>query len=393
MLVRLHRWIGLVIAGFLVITGLTGSMLAFHEPLDRWLNPDLMLVQPPPRGKALPIEALIAHIEAALPEAEPRYLPLQEAATSSVRLRVVPRSGTDHAFPYDEAFFDQYSGALLGTRAADATPFDRRSVMGFMFRLHQSLALPSGWGTAILGGVSLLWLFDSLFGFTLTLPLRAGAARRKSWVSRWAVAWRIKRAAGPTRRVLDLHRAGGLWLWGMLVIFAWSSVLLSLSPVYYAAMRGVVRFDDPRAALLSKPHSAVSMMVDWQQAIAIGRRAMPGIARAHGFKIEREGEILRNRRTNSYAYYVRSTLDIRDDGAATGVLIDAATGAVIAPLLPRHPEAAGNAINRWLYGLHMAQVFGFPYRIFVATFGLTVAMLSITGILVWRRKRSARFRK
>src|SRR3546814_1898719 len=88
--------------------------------------------------------------------------------------------------------------------------------------------------------LSLRLLFDSLFACTLPLPLRTGAERRKSWVSRWAVAWRIKRAARPTRRVLDLHRAGGLWLWGMLVIFAWSSVLLSLSPVYYAAMRGEI---------------------------------------------------------------------------------------------------------------------------------------------------------
>ena len=37
--------------------------------------------------------------------------------------------------------------------------------------------------------------------------------------------------------VLDLHRAGGLWLWAMLFVFAWSSVAFNLTPAYDAVMR------------------------------------------------------------------------------------------------------------------------------------------------------------
>ena len=50
-LVRLHRWAGLTIALFLVVAGLTGSVLVFREELDAWANPDLFAS--PARGRVL----------------------------------------------------------------------------------------------------------------------------------------------------------------------------------------------------------------------------------------------------------------------------------------------------------------------------------------------------
>ncbi|MGF6133292.1 putative iron-regulated membrane protein [Pseudomonas sp. EB276 TE3739] len=38
-LVLLHRYIGLATAVFLLLAGLTGSVLAFNHELDEWLNP------------------------------------------------------------------------------------------------------------------------------------------------------------------------------------------------------------------------------------------------------------------------------------------------------------------------------------------------------------------
>jgi len=46
--VILHRYIGLATALFLVLLGLTGSVLAWREPLSAWLAPDLY--EAPARG-------------------------------------------------------------------------------------------------------------------------------------------------------------------------------------------------------------------------------------------------------------------------------------------------------------------------------------------------------
>src|SRR5262245_1202706 len=45
-----HRYIGLFMTVFLVVAGLTGSLLAFYHELDELLSPGLYQVQPPAAG-------------------------------------------------------------------------------------------------------------------------------------------------------------------------------------------------------------------------------------------------------------------------------------------------------------------------------------------------------
>jgi uncharacterized iron-regulated membrane protein len=46
--------------------------------------------------------------------------------------------------------------------------------------------------------------------------------------------------------------------------------------------------------------------------------------------------------------------------------------------------------REWMSALHMAAIWGWPYRVFVALMGLVITGLSVTGIYVWWRKRRAR---
>jgi uncharacterized iron-regulated membrane protein len=38
----------------------------------------------------------------------------------------------------------------------------------------------------------------------------------------------------------------------------------------------------------------------------------------------------------------------------------------------------------------MGQVFGLPWRIFLAVLGVLVSVLTVTGIIIWWKKRAAR---
>ena len=40
-LTMLHRWVGLFLAVFLFISGLTGAIISWDHELDEWLNPQL----------------------------------------------------------------------------------------------------------------------------------------------------------------------------------------------------------------------------------------------------------------------------------------------------------------------------------------------------------------
>jgi uncharacterized iron-regulated membrane protein len=52
---------------------------------------------------------------------------------------------------------------------------------------------------------------------------------------------------------------------------------------------------------------------------------------------------------------------------------------------------AGNTITSWIVALHVGAVFGLPYRAFVSMMGIAVALLSVTGVWIWLRKRNKRW--
>ena len=69
-LVVLHRYVGLVMAGFLVIAGLTGALLVWYHELDARFNPQLLRVAPPyPDSQPLSPFVLREKVEAAFPSA------------------------------------------------------------------------------------------------------------------------------------------------------------------------------------------------------------------------------------------------------------------------------------------------------------------------------------
>jgi len=54
--------------------------------------------------------------------------------------------------------------------------------------------------------------------------------------------------------------------------------------------------------------------------------------------------------------------------------------------------SAGDIFMQAQFPLHSGRIIGIPGRILVSLMGLLVAMLSLTGILIWAKKRAARVR-
>lgn len=114
---------------------------------------------------------------------------------------------------------------------------------------------------------------------------------------------------------------------------------------------------------------------------------MADAARERGFIVERPVSLYLYREHGAYHYLVHSSLDFQDKRGRTSVIFDANTGQLKQLLLPSG-QHSGSTITNWLYALHMANVFGLPYRIFVCVLGLAIVMLSVTGIVIWLKKRA-----
>ncbi|HET6375762.1 MAG TPA: PepSY-associated TM helix domain-containing protein, partial [Methylocella sp.] len=379
---------------------LTGSLLAFLPELDRAINPGLFAAERP-EPRLTPGE-IAARAEALVPEARVHNVNLGDPGRAEVY--VAPRGGEDGE-PSEPGFnlfyLDPYTGQELGRTNWGEITLGFSNFMSFIYKLHFELAMGM-WGVWILGITALLWTLDCFVGFYLTLPAawkvsagqgpqdRGGETAKPGWWSRWMVSWKIKWNSSAYRINFDLHRAGGLWLWAVLLIFAWSSVYMNLwDTVYTWATRAVLEYKAPWTELPGREGGSAAPRLGWLEAQAIGDKLLAGQAQAHGFRVEAPVSLSFDSEHGVYNYTVRSSLDIQDKRGKTQILFDADTGAFRLLLLPTG-QYAGNTVTSWLYALHMANVFGLPWRIFVCVMGLAVAMLSVTGVYIWWKKRRAR---
>src|SRR5262245_25911156 len=168
-------------AGFLVVAGLTGSVIVFEHELDRWLNPHLVVVEP--RGEQLPPAELHAIASRAVPGARIDAINLRRAADESAVFPVAPgEAGAPLGF--NVIHIDPYTGRVLGTRDLGSARFDREHIVAFLYRLHYTLALPEPWGRWLFGVVAVVWTLDCFVGAYLTFP-----RRRFRFLARWMPAW------------------------------------------------------------------------------------------------------------------------------------------------------------------------------------------------------------
>jgi uncharacterized iron-regulated membrane protein len=242
-------------------------------------------------------------------------------------------------------------------------------------------------GVLVLGVVSLLWMLDCFVGAWLTLP-----ARRKSgrpWLARWWPAWHLRWTGGPYRFGFDLHRAGGLWTWAMLFVLAWSSVAFNLPELHRPALRAFFTHQPDEGELPTLASPRPQPRLGWQEAREVGRRLTAEQGARLGFTVLGETALSYDPARGSFRYTVRSSLDLAERRGETRVVFDGDTGVLLLWWLPTG-QATGDTLQTWISALHTAALWGVPMQVFVCAMGGVVVMLSVTGIIIWARKRKAR---
>jgi len=388
-----HRYVGLFIAVFLVVAGFTGSLLVFHEELDAAINPRLHRpLQYAANAQLLDSLLLRERLLRALPEGSRiDSVPLRVTADRAVRFHV---EHSDDEAPHDDEFFvDPYSGKVLGSRRYGDIRQGTKNLVPFLFRLHYSLALDAV-GTTLFGVVALLWTFDCFVGAYLTLPppaRGAAVARAGAWLRRWRRAWLIR-----TQTFLALlftwHRASGLWAWAMLLVFAWSAVALNLDGFYSPVMHAVLGPSEVSDKLPTFSPARPYPSLSWEDARARGRFLMARESQAQSIVVLEERRLRYFPQHGAFQYQARTSADVSTRYARTAVWIDGGTGRSLG-FESATGQNARTTADSWLFALHFADVAaaGVSYRVFVLALGLVVVLLSVSGVLIWLRKRRGRF--
>jgi uncharacterized iron-regulated membrane protein len=381
-LLRLHRWVGLSIALFLVIAGLTGSVIVFNHELDEWLNPELFTTSSD--GPTLDPLELAARVEAADPTMRVTYVPLTVEQGHTLVLgttgRINPATGLSYQPEYVEVFVDPVTGAQLAQRVWGAWGLDRKHLLPFIYKLHYSLHLPAPWGLWLMGVVALLWTIDCFVGFALTLPRRPAAPARAggaSFLSRWKPSWLVNLRANPYRINFDLHRAAGLWAWAVLFVVALSGGYLALTFEVFRPALGAVTtitpdpFDPARMQASADPGVSLASIVERARVEATTRGWEPPFDIFHSpdFRLIGVG----------FGDHHQPGLGV------PWLYFDAGTGEITEAEVPGVGTSA-DVLMQWMFPLHSGQAFGLTGRILIAIGGVVTALLSVTGVVIWQKK-------
>lgn len=403
----MHRWAGLAIAVFLFVSGATGAIISWDHALDEWLNPHLAFVSS--RGTPISSLELARQIEQRHPQVTVRSVPMLaedgESLAFGVTPRINPETNLAYVPGYNQVFVDPITGVELGKRAAGvAWPVTRENLMSFLYVLHFTLHIPefwgiNRWGVWFMGAVAVVWLIDCFVGFYLTLPVRKAArATRapmverqlsKGFWDRWKPAWKIKTTGSAYRINFDIHRAFGLWVWSLLFILALTAVTLNF---YREIAQPVVKLFSsftPTPFDTRKPtgkHDVIVPKISFAQVLDIGRAE----AAKRGWQ-EPVGSMFY---ANRYGVYGVRFFNAGDDHGAAGVgppqlYFDGQDGRYLGDRVP-WVGTAGDIFLQVQFPLHSGRILGMPGRILSSLMGIVVATLSVTGVVIWWRKRRAR---
>jgi uncharacterized iron-regulated membrane protein len=363
-----HRWFGLLASLWLLLLALTGSILVFYDEIDSALNADLHSVTPQ--------ESRLQEsdwIQAALDSQPGTYagfviLPTVPEDTAMVSLGAIPGEGNPQADGLN-VYVNPYTGEIAGSRRSGEISLDRRHIMDFIYELHLDLMLGEVmiW---FLGLVSLLWIIDHLVSLFISFPV----------LRKWADSFRIRYQAGGYKRLFDSHRAGGLWLFPVTLMFA-------VSGLYFNWYESVTHALEEITPLTPRYIFTLPDLDDYSLQPAVNMPQALEIAREQSDQAQLD---IARYLPQKAAYEIRA-FDPRDIDpyGRRMIVVSSQTGEVLSDLHVLD-GGWGNVLTAWQYPLHSGKAFGWLGRLIVFFSGLVIAWLCFSGYRIWWRKRRAR---
>ena len=359
MLFVLHKYTGLITGLLLVVIGLSGSLLVFHDGLDEILNPQLMTTGDTP----LPLNDIIERAEAEMGRRALRIEPAQDPGSPHT-LRFFAPPGEPGPI---QVSVSPYSGEILAVRTWGDY------AMTWIYSLHYTL-LSGHTGEIVVGVMGLCLLGFCLTGLYLWWP----TGRRKG---KWRRNLTIKRDGGAYRLHFDLHQVTGIYLLPVLLAVAFSGVTLVFADQVAALVRTVLPMDERPFPPSRLPDDPDTPSISPQASLDRARTVFPD-ATLTRLNLPRN-------ETGSYWLAFNRAGEPWQDYGASGIWVDQYSGEILA--IWDAPEvAAGSQFMTWQFPLHNGDALGLPGRILVLVSGLTPLLFFITGTYMWWQKRQLR---
>lgn len=349
---KVHLWVGLLLALYVSVLGVTGSVLVFRTELDARRLPEAWRTAD--AATLAPVSLVVDQLTAAYPQARlvsiaapGPNLPVF-TATLAARGRVVIAS-------------DAATGAVLGPLPPST------AWLTFVRRLHETLLL-GGSGRRVNG----------VGGALLLLLAATGLATWWPGVTRWWRALYVDPRFGWRRVNFDLHRATGIWALALITIWAGTGVYFGWTRQAFAIVNAwspIVSARPP--AVTVTPGTAGGDAPDLDALIARASALDPGTRWSGVF----------------FSFSRRSPIQIimqRPEGDGREyqdtVYFDPATGEHLATWRYGANESLGDLLIWLQIPLHLGTSWGLAVKLLWALGGLALPLLAMTGVVMnWNR--------
>jgi uncharacterized iron-regulated membrane protein len=349
---RLHSLAGLIAGLGLLVIGLSGSLLVFHEEIDAALRPAQTRVEPLAEGR-LPLETLVVAVEKQVPGHGVtgwRLKPDDPRAADGVF--VMPHGTREWHY----VTVDPYRGKVL------SSPVDHESTLkGWLLHLHMEFFLHDV-GIALTGLLGAVLCFLGLSGVYLY---------RRFWKS----LFRLRLKSSLRMLTGDLHRLVGIWSTGF-------NLLLGFTGAYWNIAHTVEHFTGPQVDAADEPvfhEKLFSSELPVQAMLARAKQHLPGFethylslpwAPGGPFTLWGRAEDaawFRSRYGSQVAFDSRS-----GDLLAVNDLTQSATWAQVVDAFEP---------------LHFGDFGGLATKILWSAAGLAPALLCVSGMGIWWQRR------
>ncbi len=348
----LHRYVALLGGAFLLVFGVTGSIMAFEPELEHLTHPHLSYVKP--QAQRMSLAQIGAAVSRAFPDAKIRNYGVATAPNLADQVQLGDRA----------VFVNPFTAEVLGSLANSPDWLAR------VHQLHLRLLIRtrSDPGKQIMSWAGVTLLFLLLTGLVLWWPLKRLG---------------IRRGAKARRFWFDLHSASGIYAFVFLFLLGATGIVIgferSTTPLLY-------RLTSSEPAQLPRPKieppaGATPLTAD--QVFQIARGALPGAVPF--FLSVPSGPAV------PWLVSLRFPEDLTPGGRSR-MMIDPYTGNILFAQSSRDAPGGTRAVitNR---ALHTGDIFGIPGKTIASMASLALLLQLLSGYAMWwhrtRRKRTA----
>jgi uncharacterized iron-regulated membrane protein len=349
-LFQIHLWVGVLLSLYLVTIALTGSLLVFRSEFKRARLPKELGAYD--AGRVAPIASVLARFGEMYPGGT-----LDNVQMPSAQMPAFVLSGKDGG---------QRPISLVADPVSAQPRLQPRTWVDWVYDLHVYLLLGRTYGMQVNGVGAAGLLLLTATGLFLWWP----------GVKLWARGLRIGLGRSWRRINFDAHNAIGFWT--LLIVFWWA-----LSGVYFAWYQEVtaaVAFVSPLRGMRSPgPAEAgtTAGRATLRQVLGAVHAASP------------EGRLFSLSDPALCSSRVYALLDLRSAGDFSHrdiVTVSTADARVLSVWHYGRNESAGDWVLWAMHPMHFGTLWGMAFKVIWAGCGVTLAVLTVTGLLMyWNR--------